>query len=53
METSGRGLFNRKAPALLHADLELQLRAIRDLYSEGVQRIIMDDKDVFDETQHS
>jgi ribonuclease G len=45
------GCSSRKAPALLHADLELQLRAIRDLYSEGVQRIIMDDKTVFDETQ--
>ena len=34
----------RKAPTLLHAEYGLVLRAVRDLFDEDVQRVVVDDK---------
>ena len=34
----------RKAPSLLHAEYGLVLRAMRDLFDEDVQRVVVDDK---------
>ncbi len=35
---------SKKAPALLHAEYGLVLRAVRDLFDEDVQRVVVDDK---------
>lgn len=35
-----------KAPALLHNDLDLTLRAVRDLFTEDVDRLVIDDAKV-------
>lgn len=37
-----------KAPALLHSERGLVLRAVRDLFDEGVQRMVLDDKAMYD-----
>ncbi|MCK6528488.1 Rne/Rng family ribonuclease [Myxococcota bacterium] len=33
-----------RAPALLHRDLDLALRAVRDLFTENVRRLVVDDE---------
>ena len=38
----------KKAPSLLHADYGLVLRAVRDVFDEDVDRMVVDDKKVFD-----
>ena len=40
-----------KAPSLLHADFGLVLRALRDLFDESVERMVVDDKEVYDEVR--
>ncbi len=41
----------RKAPALLHAEVGLLLRCVRDLTDTEVTRVIVDDQAVFDEVR--
>ncbi|NCG20331.1 MAG: Rne/Rng family ribonuclease, partial [Rhodobacterales bacterium] len=38
-----------KAPALLHAEYGIVLRAVRDLFHENVDRLVVDDKANFDQ----
>ena len=38
-----------KAPALLHQDLTLVYQVIRDVFTEDVQRLVVDEKDVYDD----
>ncbi len=40
-----------KAPALLHAEYNLVLRAVRDLFDDDVERMVVDDKRLFDEVR--
>jgi ribonuclease G len=39
------------APALLHPDLDLILRATRDLFTADVQKLVIDDRDEFERIQ--
>ncbi|MEZ4319177.1 MAG: Rne/Rng family ribonuclease [Myxococcota bacterium] len=41
-------LPKKKAPALLHAEFDIVLRAVRDLFDEDVERVVVDDKKVFE-----
>jgi ribonuclease G len=41
----------RKAPALLHSEYELVLRIVRDGFGDEVERMVVDDKRVFDDVQ--
>jgi ribonuclease G len=41
----------KKAPAQLHADHGLVIRAVRDLYDEQIARMVVDDKKVFDDVR--
>ncbi|MEQ1566005.1 MAG: Rne/Rng family ribonuclease [Myxococcota bacterium] len=41
----------RKAPSLLHSEYGLVLRAVRDVFDESVERMIVDDKRTFDEVR--
>jgi len=41
----------KKAPAPLHADYGLVLRAMRDLFDENVERMVVDSKGVYDEVR--
>ncbi len=38
-------LKDKPAPALLHPDLDLILRATRDLFTQDVQKLVIDDRD--------
>src|SRR6266568_7736808 len=40
------------APALLHPDLDLILRATRDLFSSDVQKLVIDDRDEYGRIQN-
>ena len=40
-----------KPPGLLHGDLDLVLRAARDLLNEHVRRLVVDDRETFDRVQ--
>jgi ribonuclease G len=40
-----------KAPALLHSDLDIVLRCVRDMLSSDVDEIVLDSKDDFERTQ--
>lgn len=40
-----------RAPALVHRELEMTASLIRDLFTEDVEEVIIDDKDAFAETQ--
>jgi ribonuclease G len=42
------GSAKKKAPALLHADQGLVLRTIRDLFDDEIERVVVDDKKMFD-----
>jgi ribonuclease G len=42
---------NRRAPAALHTEYGLVLRAVRDLFDENVERLVIDDKKVYDEVR--
>ncbi len=41
-------LKDRPAPALLHPDLDLILRATRDLFTQDVQKLVIDDRDEYE-----
>jgi ribonuclease G len=41
-------LPKKRAPALLHAEFDIVLRAVRDLFDEGVERVVLDDKKVYE-----
>ncbi|MCC6746646.1 MAG: Rne/Rng family ribonuclease [Deltaproteobacteria bacterium] len=43
-EETQRRAEGAKAPALLYSDLDLSLRAVRDLFSDAVERLIIDDQ---------
>ncbi|HLB58995.1 MAG TPA: ribonuclease E/G, partial [Bdellovibrionota bacterium] len=36
-----------KAPALIHTDLDILLRAVRDMFTEDVERLVIDSEDGF------
>jgi ribonuclease G len=38
---------NAKAPTVLYADLDLVLKTARDLFTEEIQRIVLDDRDQY------
>jgi ribonuclease G len=40
----GKKRENLKAPALVHPDLDLILRSIRDLFSDEVEKLVIDDR---------
>ena len=42
---------SRKGPASLHADHGLVIRAVRDLYDEQIDRMVVDDKRIYDEVR--
>jgi len=37
----------KKSPSLLHADLDFTLRAVRDLFTDDVEELLVDDKESF------
>ena len=41
----------KKAPALLHEEYGILLRAIRDLFDDDIARVVLDDKPMFDEVR--
>jgi ribonuclease G len=41
-------LKDKPAPALLHPDLDLILRATRDLFTQDVQKLVIDDRDEYE-----
>ncbi len=41
--------IDASAPSLIHEDLSVSLRAIRDLYSRNVMKVIVDSKKTYDE----
>jgi ribonuclease G len=41
----------KKAPAPLHSDYGLVLRALRDLFDESVERMVVDNKVIYDEVR--
>ncbi len=41
-------LPKKRPPALLHAEFDIVLRAVRDLFDEDVERVVLDDKKVYD-----
>ena len=45
------GKAKAKAPAELHTDHGLVLRMVRDTFNEDIERMVVDDKDVYDEVQ--
>jgi len=44
-------LENAKAPELLHKDLDLSLRVLRDMINENTKRIVFNSRSVFDKTK--
>jgi len=42
----------RKTPGLLHPDLDLILRATRDLFARDVERLVIDDRDEYKRVLH-
>jgi ribonuclease G len=41
----------RKAPAILHAEYNIVLRAVRDLFDPTVDRMVLDDKELYDQVR--
>ena len=41
----------RKAPAPLHAEYGLVLRAVRDMFDESIERLVVDDKKTYDDVR--
>jgi ribonuclease G len=41
----------KKAPALVHSDLDVVLRSVRDMLSDSVDEIVLDHKDDYDRTK--
>ncbi len=50
-ETLQEAAKTKKAPALLHADAGLVLRNVRDLFDGEVERMVIDDKAIFEEVR--
>lgn len=42
-----RGYEKRKSPGLVHAEMDVELRALRDLLSERVEKVWVDDPKIF------
>ena len=42
---------NRKAPAALHTEYNIAIRAVRDLFGDSVERMVVDDKRIFDDVR--
>ncbi len=36
-----------KAPAIVHEDLDLVLRSVRDFFTDAIEELIVDDKDAY------
>jgi ribonuclease G len=43
------GASTARAPSLIHADHDLVLRVVRDAFNEEVERMVVDDRSLFDE----
>lgn len=41
----------RRAPSLLHSEYGLVLRTVRDVFDESIERMVVDDKKLFDEVR--
>ncbi|HHO51221.1 MAG TPA: Rne/Rng family ribonuclease [Deltaproteobacteria bacterium] len=41
----------QRAPSLLHSEYGLVLRAVRDLFDEDVERMVIDDRGIFDQVR--
>jgi len=46
-QTIQRRVEHAAVPSLLHADLSIALRAVRDLYSKNVHRVVVDSAEVY------
>lgn len=46
-QTIQRKMDHAPVPSMLHADLSIALRAVRDLYSKHVRRVVVDSPDVY------
>lgn len=45
--------YDKKSGAgLVHKDLDVELRAVRDLFTEDVSRLVVDDSEVFEKVSH-
>src|SRR5262249_60038539 len=44
----GKKRESMKAPACVHPDLDLILRSIRDLFSDDVEKLVIDDRSEFE-----
>jgi ribonuclease G len=42
----------KRAPALLHAEYGLVLRGVRDMFDETIERMVVDDKKVYDDVRN-
>jgi ribonuclease G len=47
-ENLSRGLDQIKAPELIHSDLDVTSKVLRDILTEDVQRIVVDDQDEYE-----
>lgn len=41
-----------KAPAIVHEDLELVLRSVRDFFTDDIEELVVDDKEAFRKIKH-
>ena len=48
----GKGKDRKPAPTLLHPDLDMVLRATRDLFTHDVGKLVIDDRDEYDRVLH-
>jgi ribonuclease G len=52
LEALWEGVLNKRAqsaaPSLLHADLSLSMRVVRDLFSKNVERLLIDSKEEYE-----
>jgi len=42
---------NKKAPAALHTEYNIVIRAVRDLFDDDVERLVIDDKKMFEDVR--
>ncbi len=42
----------KRAPSLLHSEYGLVMRSVRDLFDDNVERLVIDDKKVFDDVRN-
>ena len=45
------GVSNAKAPACIHSDHGLVLRVVRDAFTDAVDRMVIDERSIFDDVQ--